>query len=475
MSSTSSKFIIKNLIVICIILLFYFVIPPIEPLTHKGIQLIGVFIAMVVGWTFIDTVIPSIIGLVAIIFVEGLTVQDAVTVTVGQSNVMFLFMTFILVEMVNKEKLAKLIANNILSIKFIQGRPVLMSVAILIIATVLGIINIFMSVLLTWAIVYEICKEFHVKPYEGYAVSMVVGVALCASMGLVTLPFQDSGLILTSMFANLYGPLNYFKYLAVVLPIQLCLIAIWILGSKYLLRVNFNQLKDVDKSDLATKMTKRQKATVIILVVFVGLLLAKGSLPADLTITSILVHMDAYGIALLCVILGCLWHVDNKPMIDFIPYARDGVLWNIFFMSGVVMAFSSLLTGEDTGVSAFVMQNTSSLLQNLSPLLFTIIILLITFLMTNFINNIIAASIILSLLVPFSQIIDFNVEALGVLVIIISHFALLTPAASGTAAMLYGNSEWVDMKSIYKFAFPLMFLGILFVITFGLILGNLIF
>lgn len=475
MTNSSAKLAAKYVILFAILGLFFFVIPPIDPLTHKGMQMIGLFLAMVFGWTFIDTVVPSIVGIVALSFVEGMTVQTAITASVGQMQVMFLLMTFILVEMVNKESIAKLIAGNILSIKFLQGKPVLMSVAILVVATILGIINVFMSVLLTWAIVYEICKEFNIKPFEKYAVSMIVGIALCSSMGLVTFPFQDSGLILTGMFAKLFGPLNYFQYILVVIPLQLSLIVIWMLGSKYLLRVDFTQLMEVDKSDMAMRMTSRQKAAVVIILLFVGLLLAQGSLPKTMVLTQVLSQMNAFGIASVCVILGCVWHVEGKPMINFVQYAKDGVLWNIFFLSGVVMAFASLLTASDTGVTAFVIKYATGALSGTSPLMFMIILLLITFVLTNFINNIVAGSVLLSLLVPLSQVVSFNVEAMAVLVIVISHFALLTPAASGTAAMLYGNKDWVDMKSIYKFAFPLMILGFLFVASAGIALACIVF
>ena len=62
---------------ICIVLLMtvFGFLPPFGPLTPLGMQVLGIFIGMIWGWTIGETIWPSLLGLVLLGFCEGNTVM----------------------------------------------------------------------------------------------------------------------------------------------------------------------------------------------------------------------------------------------------------------------------------------------------------------------------------------------------------------------------------------------------------------
>ncbi len=469
------KKIIKLVIIFAVMFLFSSIIQPIEPITKQGMQILGIFIAAIIGWTFIDTVGTTLIIMIALCFVEGYSMPQVVVNTFGNANVMLMLAVFIFIQMIEREQLANWIVNASLSSRLFKGRPMLFSAAILAVANIVGIINNFLSLFLLWEVVYAVCKESGIKPYDKYVATMLVGVALQASLGLITLPFQDSGLILTSSYAQMTGhPINYLTYLAVILVIEIATIAIWILGSRYLLRVDYSRLANVDLTGKKIKATNRQKASMVFCGLIVFLLLFANNGPKDFWFTQILTQIHGFGIFLSVIILASLIHVDGEPMMDIAREAKDGIKWQIMFMVSIIMFFSSQLTAPTTGISPFVVTKVGGLLNGMSPIAVTVLILAVSFVLTNFMNNIIVGSLMISLIVPLSAAINFNLEATATLIIITSSFAILTPPASGTTPFLFGNKDWVTVKDIYTVTVPLMLLSLLFALTVGVALANLI-
>ena len=55
------------------------------------------------------------------------------------------------------------------------------------------------------------------------------------------------------------------------------------------------------------------------------------------------------------------------------------------------------------------------------------------------------------------------------------HVAILTPAASPYAAVLYGNKEWVDPKDIFRYGLIIIVMSIALYLVFGYPVSQLFF
>ena len=69
-----------NSVITVILMIGFGYLPPVEPLTPLGMQLIGIFVGMVYGWTTVSQVWPSLFGL----FLIGLTDYGTVTQVVAE-------------------------------------------------------------------------------------------------------------------------------------------------------------------------------------------------------------------------------------------------------------------------------------------------------------------------------------------------------------------------------------------------------
>ena len=74
---------------------------------------------------------------------------------------------------------------------------------ILFAAIIIGIINIFLSILFLWSVIYDLSEEFGYDKREAYPVLMNLGIVLFSTLGIIALPFQDNGLIIMSAYTDL--------------------------------------------------------------------------------------------------------------------------------------------------------------------------------------------------------------------------------------------------------------------------------
>ena len=447
---------------------------PVAPLTTKGMQLLALLVGCIWGWSTIGLIGPSMIAILVLGFTEGMTVAGALSATIGNYVVVFMLLIALIVQLVEDEGLPKLLVDATMKMKVFQGRPALLSAALLFCAVILGIINMFLSIFFMWAIVYELCGRYGYKKHDPYPTIMCIGIVIMATMGLIAFPFQDNGLIIMGAYTGIVGEqMNFFKYLETMIPIIFGLIAIWTLLSKYILKVDFSNLKDVDTSHIVIEVKPRQKASIVIVILLVVFLMLQANFKIGV-VGQFLSASTLFVVGAALYIIGSLWIVDGKPMMEYRKLIK-GVPWESWWLTAVVMALGSMLTAADTGVSAFCVGLLTPILGGLSPWMFVAVVCVAAFLMTNVCNNIVVTICMIPILLSMAPVIGFNFEAATILVILSAHFALLTPAASGPAGLMFANKEWIALKDIYTKGLVLLLSCLVFTLTVGYVWANLIF
>ena len=77
---------------ICLVIMFGFgQIPAVEPLTPLGMNLIGIFLGLLYGWTFVEIVWPSMAGLLAMILIGGMKPKALFGASFGDPTVVMMF------------------------------------------------------------------------------------------------------------------------------------------------------------------------------------------------------------------------------------------------------------------------------------------------------------------------------------------------------------------------------------------------
>ena len=101
---------------------FHFV-PPVGSITTVGMKLVGIFLAMLYGWTTCGMLWPSIIGLLAVPFSGAITMKEFVMSSFGNETVVYILFLFIFTAVIETVGLIEYIANKMISYKFLNKRP----------------------------------------------------------------------------------------------------------------------------------------------------------------------------------------------------------------------------------------------------------------------------------------------------------------------------------------------------------------
>ena len=81
---------------ICLFIMFAFgQLPPVEPLTPLGMNLIGIFFGVLYSWIFIEIVWPSLAGLLALMLIGGYKPMMLLNKSFGDPVVQMMFFIFV--------------------------------------------------------------------------------------------------------------------------------------------------------------------------------------------------------------------------------------------------------------------------------------------------------------------------------------------------------------------------------------------
>lgn len=473
------KYYINSLITI-VIMFGFGQLPPLEPITPLGMQILGIFLSLLYGWTFVDQVWPSILGFIALSLTGYAPLAALMKDGFGNNTVLLMWGMLLIASLVDSAGVSKFIATYFISRNFVLGKPWLLIFTFFFVVFLMsGMTSSVPVIVVGWGILYCILDQLGYKAGDALSSYMVVGVVYSSLVGLALFPWKVLQMVVLGMFANTAGyQLEYSLYISLSLPISIAAIAGYVLLGKFLFRLDVEKLKLVTKDSFDPKdleINFQQKIIISMLVLLVILLVAPSIMPKTWAITKILRGIGAHGVAFL--ILGVFVFLrlkDNKPMINLRKASSD-VQWDCIFLTAAMLPFTTALNAESTGINAFLIEKFSVIFSGLSPLVFIFLVIAITMVATQFMNNAICGAIMFSIVYPFAVAINVNPAMITVLMIFCLALAMLTPAGSPMSALMFGNTNWITAKEIYKYVVPGMIVIFLCVCIVGIPIGFLVF
>ena len=469
-------------IIVTLFLMFGFgYLPAIGVITPVGMKVLGIFLGLVYAWTTTSLIWPSLLGMLAVAVNGIMPLSEFLTVSFANNTVVFILFIFIFAAVLEEAGLLQFLAHWFTSRKIAYGRPWMFTFLFLFGAFLGGaLINEIASALIFWRIFYTIAKEYGFKPYEKYTTLMVFGIVFCAvTAGGSTLPFKLGPIVFFPVFEALTGTaINYFDYLLFGFPMGILTVVAYTLICRFVFRPDISALKAmngdlVQQQDL--KLGARQKTAFGFIAALMILLLGPDVLPQDWLPVQLIHQIGTAGVVIFLVVLMFFIRFDGKPLMDFKRMANLGISWDIYVLFAMILPLSSLLTSDATGIKPFLIQIMSPILLGRSPLLFTVLVLLLGTIITNFANNVVLGIIFINIICPLSAPLGINPAPIVMLMIFTIQLAYLTPAGSAPAAMVFGNTEWVKAKDIYYYAVIFSVILFIFFIAVGLPYAKLIF
>lgn len=431
-------------------------LPAIPPLTPLGMDVIGVFLGLIFAWITIGLLWPSIIGLLALVVLDTMDVKTAFALGWGSDTILLILFMTVLAAIIEQMGVSTFIATWFVTRKCVVGKPWLFIFIFLFSAMILSAITSTVpAILICWSILYSICKQLNYKVHDPFTSFMIVGIVAAASYGLALFPIKSIGGTIFGVLESISGlRVDMLSYVMFTLPTGTLCIGLFVFFGKTMLKLNVSKLA-CNTENLFDKdvliLNKQQKIVVIFILLLVILLLIPSIFPKQLILTQVLDNIRASGTAMLLVAIMCSIKIDGKNFIDFRSVVAEGMQWDVIFLVSVVMPLSNVITSEKTGISAFFVKILSPVLSDKNSVVFFVIVVFSTVVLSNIILQSIAGAVLLPVFYSFSISLGIAPLALTTLLVFSCHFGLLSPASSPMAALMHGNTEWISSTDIYKY------------------------
>ena len=431
--------------------LFRFV-PPVGTITPYGMAIIGIFIGLIYGWSVdADNLCwSSLMGIVALGVTDFGNAGTALATAFGNESVLLMLMSMFSVGMLQESKLTEWISNKLMGAKFTQGKPWVLTAFIVVVpalATIL--VNQTVIALMMFVIYEEIFRQAGYKKGDLYPAMVLMGFMVICSVCLSLFPFRGWCLMSVGMATRAGIAINMSGWMITeVVAIAVTCVG-WMLIMMFTPGCKVEKLKEIDITQFQQEskpLTGKQKAVLIVTVanligcIFISFL--GGSEGWRLVMKNI----GVYGWVLLMIVIAMVWHVDGEPVLDK-KKAPAFFYWDLILVVAVAMVVANQITNASTGVTAMI-GGLMAPLFGLPDFAFLLALGVITFLATNFANNVAVTITMMTIAMTMAAQVGFNLQVALMVITIYGVIGLLTPAGSVNGAMIHAHS-FTTTKSAY--------------------------
>lgn len=466
-------------VLIMFVLMFGFkFIPPFGGLPPLGMEIIGIFLGMIWGWSTLGFILPSIFAVLFLALSGYTTSTEALSVGFGDSTTILIFFLLLFAAAVEACGLSTALANWLLSRKITEGRPWVLSFMFLLAAWLMGcLVSLYASIVLLWSIFLHACEQVGYKPYDKYPVMMIAGISVMCNVGAAMLPFKGLSVIYVRLMGGFYEDfnVNYVQFTVVTVILGILFMLGFLLFGKYVMKADVSLLANTElfKKHRDDKLTFDQKVIGFLLILMMVMLFLPSILPKDTYIYTLINTFGTYGTPALVVGLFLVWNL-NRSKYNFSELVFNGVQWDIIFMFVAIANIGGALTSEESGIIALLKAVLEPLYSGLGTTGFIVVSMLVPLILTQLANNVGVITVFVPIMCSFMAECGVDPYVMTVLGCWILNIAFMTAPASGPAAMIFAN-KWVDTKSAYIYGAWVFVLTVVLGLGIGIPLTNIIY
>lgn len=453
-------------------------IPASEPITQVGMRVIGILTATIFAWCAMDLIWPSFVALVLVGLSGYSTVSGLFATAMSNTSIMLMFFLLLFGGVIATSDVGNALAMRIVNLKVAKGRPWLLTILLLLAAFIPAlVIGGIPATIIIWSIIYGIAREVGIAPKSPWVVMVLFLSAFMANNAMNVLPFQISVVIALAL-ARAVDPsaaIPYLSWLTFMFIFILALMFVCVLVSRFVFKPDMEKLKNYETKTDIPPYTFEQKAGLWLMGALVFFLLVPTLLPAGNFFVDTLNKIGNVGTVALIIVVALLIRHDGKPCFTFKDIAYQGIIWQMIIMCAAGITISGALLTPDTGVSTALSNLVGGLGSSLSGVAFAYILIALCLLSTNvFANNVIG---MISVTMLFTLGPTMNIEPMMYLPMMLfaANCGFMFPSSSTPAAMLYGNTEWIDQKSIIKYSIMLIVVLLVCFLVIGVPLVQILF
>lgn len=451
-------------------------LPSLFGLSVEGMQVLGIFLGAVILWLFVDITWPSVLALMALSLVPGVTTNAVLSASFGNATIWFLVFSFLITFTLSETGFLRRLALAFLNSRLARrGEWAFILMFLLAVLALGSFIAPTVTFLLFFALHKEVVTALDVKPGSALARALMVGTACVTSISCAMTPIAHTfPLMALGFHQTATGEvISYASYLKIGLPVGVVLFvltyALLYLGLQNKVRAEGIDIAKLDlKKPGPLSMGEVFSALVFVLVIITWLL--TGLFPKGLK------AVNALGTAwpaMAGVVLLAAVPIKNKPVLDIKKGFEKGVSWASILLCAAALALGKYVSEEGYGITALIGQGLSPLATRLGISGTLLIVIAATILMTNFMSNIVTTTVmynvsaaILATLALSLPGVPFQTSA--ILVGLCASLAFATPPAIAHIALAAG-SDWASPKDMLAYGGLLAVISIPVVYLFTMI------
>lgn len=481
--NNSAAYYINVAITLLLIFCFQF-LPPFGQVTKAGMQILGIFIGMVYGWSTIGVILPSIMAFLALGFSEVYTFGSLFAASFGHYIMVLNFFSIIFVAYLRHAGLVEFIARWFLSRKACEGHPWIFIFFTMFATYILGmVISPTPIMLFMWSVLYNVCDVCGYERRSKFAAFMFVGIGVagCASCVGQNFTGQGYGYLIQATFLASTNGMTVSPWSHVILHgiAYTMLFIVYILSGKYLFHVNVEAVSTATHEYAQfrkDKMTFIQLFSfIVMIVVFLGLLLS-AILDTSKGLGKVLAMLTAPGMFTLGVLVVLTVRVNGKPLAE-IGDLMNGFPWSVYFLLVALLPVTGIFSNDELGIVPTIITAMNPIFAKFtSPFVFIAVMMLLATVLTQVFNNVVTGVVFLTVIYAATTTIPgINMPLVVSLISGGAGLGVATAAASPMSAFMFSTPEWISTKDAYKYTWFCVLLALLCYLITASLLGNLLF
>ncbi len=423
-------------------------IPPAGALTEVGIHTLACFLGVVYGLCFLKEYGVYNLLIVILMGFSGAydSMTDAFIASFGNYTFVLMFSVMLFVGIISYTGLAKTLALKMINAKFAAGRPWILTLVILVTASIL-------STFIPCLVVIVVMSELIIEIYRGlglkgnrWTLFILADVAVLAIMGQDIMPFQLGQVLYFGILSSYDARLALSNYSGQFIAVQMIFQVLMLLfcwGLTWLFcRSCVEKLRDYRPSTEKFPLSPDQKIAFGILCGFVFLLLFPLVLPAGSALRNLLDKPTILGYAVLSAVIAmCIFKKDGTHFITFEHIIEGGVSWYMLLMLVSLGACVAPMTSKSTGIIQWLSDLLTPLCTGLSPFGAFAILVVFSVVATNLTDDIAVLYIVLPIMYVVCLATGLNPASVMTVLVPAISVGIILPSGTPYIAFIYGKEE----------------------------------
>lgn len=437
--------------VVLFIQIFFRYLPNFGEITDFGMAVLGIFIGTLVGWCLCDTVWPSFACLILLGFTDAGAVTPIMGKMFGNTVVVQSILSFLFSGVVLLSGMSDWAGQWLMSREFLHGRPWLLAILLVAVHVVLMPFCSIAILILLWDLVFSIAKQAGIDEGKNRWVGiMIYSVFYVVAIGnFFSWNAGIAGVVGMATAINPSDVLNAWPFLLYGFIIVVLLLVCAILPLFLIFRPDTSSLKNLKISE-PPKMNKKIKICIGLIVFMIVMMIIPYIMPASWAFTGFMKHFGTVGTLALVLMISFIIPVDGKPMVNMKQAADKGLPWGPIMITGTAMTVAGILTGDGTNIVPALTSFFTPLFGGMSPFAFAAVIIIITIVLTNLLNNLVIAAIFVPIVYAMQNVIGINPFPLVVVMTYSCYVAVMLPSANPMAALMFGSGR-ISHKDIWTY------------------------